>query len=69
MAETETHSLDDITFTAAELVGIEEAVAQANAGMLIDFDDVMAWLHSLDTHNSCQGREPPVRVEVAGRLG
>jgi predicted transcriptional regulator len=51
--------LDDITFSQAELAGIEEALAEARAGALIDFDDVMAWLNSLDTDHPLPRPEPP----------
>jgi predicted transcriptional regulator len=42
----------------AEIAGVREALSQADAGQLIPFEDVVAWLDSLDTDKPLPMPEP-----------
>jgi hypothetical protein len=49
---------EDIIFTAAEIAGIEEAIADFDARGAIPYDEVEAWLNSLDTDTPLPEPQP-----------
>ena len=49
---------EQVTFTKEEIAGIEEAMADFDARGGIPFEEVTAWLDSLDTDNPLPEPQP-----------
>ena len=58
MDQHEPISPEHVTFTAEELAGIKEAIADVEARGTIPWEEVEAWLDSLDTDNPLPEPQP-----------
>jgi predicted transcriptional regulator len=58
MDQLEPQLTEPVTFTAEEIAGIEEALADFEANGSVPYEEVKAWLDSLDTASPLPEPQP-----------